>query len=174
MAWGKCQGYLHQPQPLLHSAHSCAFAPIRLPTFGNSFLAYLSSLAAKNLHTWVQQAHWSLYFVSFLQHETRVLRVKVIAGIDLAKKDIIGARWVSITPFPLKKKSLTCCLSCLGLGPSDLLLSWHPARVCPIQPWILVSCLLFTFRPLTPIANQWLATSLSCAPHIPVLHSVPR
>ncbi|MEQ2164757.1 hypothetical protein GOODEAATRI_010095 [Goodea atripinnis] len=27
-----------------------------------------------------------------LQHETRVLRVKVIAGIDLAKKDIIGAR----------------------------------------------------------------------------------
>ncbi|CAF97145.1 unnamed protein product, partial [Tetraodon nigroviridis] len=24
--------------------------------------------------------------------ETRVLRVKVIAGIDLAKKDIIGAR----------------------------------------------------------------------------------
>uniref|UniRef100_A0A8C6TFV6 E3 ubiquitin-protein ligase n=1 Tax=Neogobius melanostomus TaxID=47308 RepID=A0A8C6TFV6_9GOBI len=26
-----------------------------------------------------------------LQHETRVLRVKVIAGIDLAKKDIIGA-----------------------------------------------------------------------------------
>lgn len=30
------------------------------------------------------------------QHETRVLRVKVIAGIDLAKKDIIGARWASL------------------------------------------------------------------------------
>lgn len=28
----------------------------------------------------------------FLQNESRVLRVKVIAGIDLAKKDIIGAR----------------------------------------------------------------------------------
>lgn len=31
-----------------------------------------------------------------LQHETRVLRVKVIAGIDLAKKDIIGARWAPL------------------------------------------------------------------------------
>uniref|UniRef100_A0A671VUE2 E3 ubiquitin-protein ligase n=1 Tax=Sparus aurata TaxID=8175 RepID=A0A671VUE2_SPAAU len=30
-------------------------------------------------------------FISFYCHETRVLRVKVIAGIDLAKKDIIGA-----------------------------------------------------------------------------------
>lgn len=30
--------------------------------------------------------------LSLLQNETRVLRVKVIAGIDLAKKDIIGAR----------------------------------------------------------------------------------
>lgn len=27
-----------------------------------------------------------------LQNESRILRVKVIAGIDLAKKDIIGAR----------------------------------------------------------------------------------
>ncbi|KAL0965887.1 hypothetical protein UPYG_G00287220 [Umbra pygmaea] len=27
----------------------------------------------------------------FFQNETRVLRVKVVAGIDLAKKDIIGA-----------------------------------------------------------------------------------
>ncbi|MED6236069.1 neural precursor cell expressed, developmentally down-regulated [Ataeniobius toweri] len=32
-----------------------------------------------------------LCFLLVLQHETRVLRVKVIAGIDLAKKDIIGA-----------------------------------------------------------------------------------
>uniref|UniRef100_A0A8C5ESK5 E3 ubiquitin-protein ligase n=1 Tax=Gouania willdenowi TaxID=441366 RepID=A0A8C5ESK5_GOUWI len=30
-------------------------------------------------------------YLFLLQHETRVLRVKVIAGIDLAKKDIIGA-----------------------------------------------------------------------------------
>ncbi|KAJ0057084.1 hypothetical protein NL108_002004 [Boleophthalmus pectinirostris] len=32
-----------------------------------------------------------IYGLSEDEHETRVLRVKVIAGIDLAKKDIIGA-----------------------------------------------------------------------------------
>lgn len=36
-----------------------------------------------------------IHHLCLLQHETRVLRVKVIAGIDLAKKDIIGARWAS-------------------------------------------------------------------------------
>lgn len=35
----------------------------------------------------------SPYFF-ILQNETRVLRVKVIAGMDLAKKDILGARWI--------------------------------------------------------------------------------
>ncbi len=32
--------------------------------------------------------------VAFLQDESRILRVKVIAGIGLAKKDILGARSV--------------------------------------------------------------------------------
>lgn len=32
----------------------------------------------------------------FIQEESRVLRVKVVAGIDLAKKDIFGARYVEI------------------------------------------------------------------------------
>ena len=39
---------------------------------------------------WSAEIHVILSSAS--QHETRVLRVKVIAGIDLAKKDIIGAR----------------------------------------------------------------------------------
>jgi len=33
-------------------------------------------------------------FFAFLQDESRILRVKIIAGIGLAKKDILGARSV--------------------------------------------------------------------------------
>lgn len=105
--------------------------------------------------------HTKTFLVSSLQHETRVLRVKVIAGIDLAKKDIIGARWVRITPFLFHwKKSwslfvLTFC-------------SWESHST--LDPLFLPSF----FRLPTLITNQWLATSLTCAPHIPVLNSVSR
>lgn len=59
---------------------------------------------------------WTNLPFFFWQHETRVLRVKVIAGIDLAKKDIIGARWASLEILPSPKVSsiwqtdITVCL----------------------------------------------------------------
>lgn len=50
-------------------------------------------------------------FIDYLflsqQDDCRILRVKVIAGIGLAKKDILGARWVSVGENML--------LSCTGI-----------------------------------------------------------
>lgn len=53
----------------------------------------------------------------FFQEESRVLRVKVIAGIDLAKKDIFGARYVlggCGTDSGASHSSLQCAISYTG------------------------------------------------------------
>lgn len=69
-------------------------------------MSEVNQLNVWSLHCfpWFELIHHFLFW----QHETRVLRVKVIAGIDLAKKDIIGARWASPEILPSPKGSLVC------------------------------------------------------------------
>lgn len=59
--------------------------------------------------------------ISFLpQEESRILRVKVVSGIDLAKKDIFGARWVLC-----RACDLWNTMGWPGPGPCRCQHSWH-------------------------------------------------